>query len=248
MKQYFTYILNKRQTQQLNTFQLSCSSIDHCNYSIFSNEASDLWDIYILIYHENQLIGVLSCFVGNALEVSGLIHPLHRRQGLFTSAFFLLQSKFSKAQMEKLVFSGKEFYPGLQLCAFSLGYLHSFKELSMEYPLSHPLLPVDLLSFEIEKKQDSIWTFYFFKNDYEIGQCSIYMEPVLINIFDVSIYPEFRGKKLGTPMLISLLNHLQIYQKQIILQVSTKNKPAYQLYIRCGFIIIDSIIYYSRLL
>ena len=85
-------------------------------------------------------------------------------------------------------------------------------------------------------------TYFFYYGDAEIGCICTLEESCTVNIFNVFIEPEYRGKGFSREMMYSVLEDLIPLGKKIILQVADNNEPAFSLYAKCGFIIIDSVI------
>lgn len=84
-------------------------------------------------------------------------------------------------------------------------------------------------------------TYFFYLENTEIGSISIYEEKNTVNIFGVYIEPEFRGNGYSHEMLYSVLEDITSLGKRILLQVADNNIPAFSLYTKCGFEIIDYI-------
>lgn len=69
-----------------------------------------------------------------------------------------------------------------------------------------------------------------------VGICNANLKDKNISIYGISISPEFRGNGYGRDMLNLLLERLIPYDnKEIILEVSSTNQVAYNLYITSGF-------------
>lgn len=85
-------------------------------------------------------------------------------------------------------------------------------------------------------KSDTIKPYCAFLNDELVGTCGINLDGGEVYIFGVGICPDFQGKGYGKEMLHLLLEQIILNEHgKIKLEVNSKNKAAYQLYIKAGF-------------
>ncbi len=230
--------LSDTELDAVNSLISYCSAAEQLKYSFFTGESGCEEDYYILCCEE-QLVGFMSCFAGDTIELSGIVHPDYRRQHIFTNMYRKASEHFSDS---KIVFSGHDNYPGLRQCANALGYANSNHEYLMEYTGADIQCHSQL---EMEADNDS--TFYYYLGDEYIGQCSLFEDGQTVNIYNVEVDKDYRGRGYGRQILCDILNNVVNRDKRIILQVSESNKPACRLYAGCGFEIIDSVVFYSRL-
>lgn len=87
-------------------------------------------------------------------------------------------------------------------------------------------------------------TYFFRLGNAEIGCICTLEEAHTINIFNVYIEPDYRGQGFSREMLYSVLEDIIPLGKKILLQVADNNEPAFSLYTKCGFEIIDSVVSY----
>ena len=95
-------------------------------------------------------------------------------------------------------------------------------------------------SFNIIKGEENIFEFYL--QDELIGQSkfsnpekSSYFGENSIEIFDLKVYDEFRGKGYSKILLKNLLNYLSKITKLVEIHVKEDNEIAYNLYKSFGF-------------
>lgn len=208
------------------------------NYSAYLGDDCDD-DLFCLCYQDDILTGYAYLCLFDDAEISGFVLPRYRRRGIFTHMVKLL----TKGITCPIVFSGKDYYDGFRQCALSFNAVHCHIQYLMKYDSSLYVPKVFLSDYEVEKnRQEETWFFYM--DDEEIGQISLYIEENIINIFNVYMEPDKRG--LGySRLLLSTLLSLIPSDKDIFLQVSNENIPACRLYKTCGFRAVDSVTYYK---
>jgi len=90
-----------------------------------------------MYYDDNELIGYIGIceFGGNALEVNGMVHPMHRRNGIFKKLFSLVKDEWYKRESKKMLLlcdnnsvSGTEF-----IKYTSANYEHSEYEMFLNH-------------------------------------------------------------------------------------------------------------------
>ncbi len=237
MNKIITSKLNKKQIEDVNSLASACSEYDGLSYEPYTGEDEGC-DIFVLAYDGIQLIGFLSCFCDTEIEMSGLVLPKRRINGIFSDMYNYINEEY---ELDNIVFSGRDEYPGMSECAHRLGFGNSYHEYLMSYTSYDRLVLTNLNVVEDNGK-------YTYSNDNRIiGHCSLYIEERMINIYDVYVNEEYRGQGFGSVILSDILYRLSNCSKQIILQVSERNKAACRLYLTHGFKIIDSVVFYSKL-
>lgn len=226
--------LSDTDKQEINKLIEACSTSDGIKYSFYLGEDGCADDIFLLLYENQQLIGYVFCISTDIPEVSGIIAPSYRRNGYFSSSLSLLPHK-------NYIFSGHNDWPNLKYVSIKLGFNFCFHEFLMEYKEKSNTIKSQL-RYKIKKNQ-----FIFYSGLSKIGHCQLYIEADTINIFDVFVKRNRRNNGYGKMIISQILSLYSNHDKRIILQVSEKNKPAYKLYAACGFEVIDSVLYYSRL-
>lgn len=113
------------------------------------------------------------------------------------------------------------------------------RECLMRYTGNFQYVGVERLDWELEEIEDES-TYFFSVDGVEIGSISVYTENCRINIFNVYLEPSYRGQGFAKEMLSEVLHDLPA-DIEIVLQVADDNHPAYELYLACGFEVIDSV-------
>lgn len=82
-------------------------------------------------------------------------------------------------------------------------------------------------------------TYFFYYDGVEIGCICTLEEKNIISIFNVFIEPKYRGRGFSREMLYCVLEDLLPLGKKIRLHAADNNEPAFSLYAKCGFEVID---------
>lgn len=90
----------------------------------------------------------------------------------------------------------------------------------------------------------NILSFKYLEEDTIIGLCHATIEETFVSIFGVCISPAFQNKLHGKAMMLHLLDKLKAYEKDITIEVNSRNKRAFHLYERLGFVITVQFDYY----
>ena len=220
-----------------------------------------------LYYEQQALIGFLSAyfFYDDAVEVSLLVHPLYRKQGI---AKQLLQAIIPLVQFHnytKLIFSTPTNLNNKWLLGY--GYVYSHSEYYMERTELTPILDTNRnLTFKSATAEDidTLCTldelcfpqkhgdlphrfehlldsreyelFVAFHHETPIGKAHIRWENEGATLSDIAITPQQQGKGFGTALIAHCINQALSEGKPAInLDVETHNKRALNLYTRLGF-------------
>lgn len=125
--------LNDEQLEGLRRLEGVCNEHDHIflklNWDMLAGRTDNLANDYVYMAN-GELVGFLGIyqFSPSEVEISGMVHPEHRRQGIFSQLVKEAQQECRRRQVEKLIFicarpsqSGKEFLK-------SIGSKYSFAE------------------------------------------------------------------------------------------------------------------------
>ena len=236
--------LCSEEPDKISDLEQTCREADGFSYELYTGDDSETsGDFFVLCYTGSELIGFLSYFNADVPEISGIVHPKFRRQKVFSHMFETVENKLMN---KEIVFSGRELYPGFTKTALSLGGSNPYHEYLLKWN-KKTIFSGNLGILYDSSSAGQYRDFDFWINECQVGHCSLFTDSAAVNIFDVYIEPEFRGLGYGKAMLNRLLSHISGQSnKNIILQVSEKNKPACNLYFTNGFEVIDSVLYYSR--
>lgn len=86
-----------------------------------------------LYFQEGQLVGFLGLYLPNSreIEVSGMVHPLFRRQGIFRTLDEHMRVELRRRGIDQVIFSVNHVTPSGQAFAKSVGARYSFSEYRM---------------------------------------------------------------------------------------------------------------------
>lgn len=102
-----------------------------------------------------------------------------------------------------------------------------------------------LVEKSLQSPERECWCAYL--EDRMVGVCSINLEEGSISIYGLAIRPQEQGKGYGRQLLRLLLDRLTAREnREITLEVSSTNAPAYHLYLTSGFRVKTQFDYSSR--
>jgi ribosomal protein S18 acetylase RimI-like enzyme len=217
----------------------------------------------LLWYEDGRLVGFLGLYgfgvQPSEIELTGMIHPGFRRQGIFTRLFRAAEQLCRERGAERLLLiAERQSLSGAGFAA-SAGCRYDFSEYRMicnehaeaTAPAGFALRPVKQDDTAFLQNLDEICFGRSFPGGYdreleglsvamldgrEIGKIGLNYENGLGYIFGVCILPEYRGRGYGRAMLDAVLNrHFAAGDTPVILEVAVKNNGALTLYKSCGF-------------
>lgn len=108
-------------TLKTNDFMLQSRSADETNDFLY--------------FVEGELIGFLGVypFNGREVEISGMVHPSHRRKGLFTALVSAARAEVAQRGISKFIFINAETSTSGKLFLASLGAKYEFSEYWMRH-------------------------------------------------------------------------------------------------------------------
>lgn len=231
------------------------------------NRKSDIKNINeFLCYSGETLIGYIGIcnFGGDAGELTGMIHPLYRRKGIFKRLYTLAKEECIRRKFKRiLLVSDKNSVTGLQFIS-STDAIYSFSEYEMK--LDNIIVSNENKHIILRKasnsdaeeisKQNSIYfggthelvimpedeeknnkvTYMIELNSKIIGKIKIDFDDKSGFISGFGILPEYRRKGFGGEAIKSALEILKYYNIHSVgLEVAAENKNALNLYKACGF-------------
>ncbi|BCA93856.1 N-acetyltransferase [Legionella antarctica] len=262
--------LNAEQLEQLERLHALCKKADGSTPNLYTHILSQprAFPASLLYYEQRQLIGFLGAyfFYDDAVEISILVDPLHRRHGIARQLIRAILPLIQSQNYNKLIFSNPAQLNNVWLVAKGFSYLHS--EYYMERDDLSPLLDykpslvfrtatVDdlslLCSLDAEcfpdKQSDSFERFQHlidgreyqvilaFQNNKSIGKAHLRWLDNGATLSDIAILPEKQGQGLGTLLITHCINlALTEGKPHLNLDVETHNERALKLYTRLGFL------------
>jgi ribosomal protein S18 acetylase RimI-like enzyme len=261
--------LNESQLQDLEQLTQLCQSTDGGLPAIYHHLISQKRDTEsnILYYQDENLLGFLSVyfFYQDACEMSLLIAPGHRRQGIACQLLQTIIPLLITKSVSKLIFSSSASFCDNWIPAKGFSYQQS--EYHMERNSYETLFIVNqsltirkatMADLDVlcaldtacfpEHQANMIERFIFLLNNNEydillashndlvIGKAHINWQPKSTLLSDIAVFPEYQGRGLGGELLSHSINHvLSLGKIRLALDVETKNQSALNLYLRHGF-------------
>lgn len=261
--------LNKSQLHSLDNLATLCRATDGGVPALYRHILAQkrTSDNNVIYFQDNILLGFLSIyfFYTNACEVSVMVAPTHRRQGI---AKQLIQSILPLAiakHISTLIFSTPTEANAKWLS--QLGYVYQNSEYHMQRNSFEPifitrqaltirkatvadipaLCAIDELCFaEVEENMPARFTSLLDDSNYSIllafhhekavGKAHIRWQTDDAILSDIAITPRYQRQGWGSELLAYCINHaLSLGKTKLALDVETSNQNALKLYTRHGF-------------
>lgn len=271
--------LNKQQLQDLQHLANLCRAQNGSVPNLYTHILTQnrTFPASLLYYHNNELIGFLSVyfFYDDGVEISILVHPKHRRQGIAKKLMVSIIPLIQSQHYFKLIFSMPSNLNNTWLSTRGYTYLHS--EYYMERNDLAPVLDCNRsLTFRLASSKDipllcSIDDLCFPKKhgdllerfmilmgnrDYQImvashnnsaiGKAHIRWQDKGASLSDIAIHPQFQGKGFGSALIAHCINYALSEGKPLLnLDVETHNQKALNLYTQLGFAVQNACDYWS---
>ncbi|MDD6340555.1 MAG: GNAT family N-acetyltransferase [Butyrivibrio sp.] len=216
-----------------------CALTDNIQYDISPDNIDEPDSVCIVVLNEDNSASAfaIAYIMDSEIEITGLVHPEFRRQGIFSSIIDSIRAKYLKP----VVLFGKKNYPNFNEFCSALGFNSLEEECLMKY---EGQLPQDFEKMYFETEGDASYTAYFYnENDEHVGYLNVSESENCSTIHDVFIFDELRGMGYGKRMMQTILSDIAKRNKYAILHVSKSNKIAYHIYKSLGMNEISSIIY-----
>lgn len=202
-------------------------------------------------------------------EVTALVHPEYRHNGIFNELITYAKNTFPSYTFYSTipdymsdVYPQNDIYFSEYLMKMSYDDYIDFKNIASSdnnisscenynNPCKNPYSNC-LTSLEFYfSDDDSNYLAYISDCDEPVSVCNLDYEPSFTNIYGVFTEPEYRNMKIAYRMLESLMyeyfNDKELsndHKNPLILNVRSTNIPAVHLYKKCGFKISQSVSYY----
>ena len=222
--------------QQLERIFKESAEHDHIQYTLPPLVEIKDYSQTILALDENIPVGVIWNCDSELNEAFGMVTPKYRQQSIFKD----LLTRLKQNTQGNLTFYGKPEYTLMTICAEALGYTKTTTELLMIYNNSISPREWEYDAFE----DDNSFSYYI--DDNFIGSCSIFETDTTINIYEVFVEEAYRNQGYGSLIIEDVLWSISASGKNIILQVSQNNVSAMKCYEKCGFIVKDAIVFYTK--
>ncbi|KTD33809.1 hypothetical protein Lnau_2101 [Legionella nautarum] len=275
----FNNQLDHNQLSEVHKLATLCREVDSSSPPLYPHilEQKRANDSNLLFFEESKLIGFLSVyfFYANACEVTVIIAPSHRRQGIAKRLLQTIMPLLLAKQMDTLLFATPTEVNKRWLS--QLGFSYHNSEYQMQRHSYEPILitkqrlqirkasekdmldlcTIDELCFP-EEQDDMIARFNSLleENNYTvllafyqgraIGKAHIRWQSDNAILSDIAILPHSQGQGLGSELLSFCINHaLSLGITKLILDVETSNHNALNLYMRHDFKTINATDYWA---
>ncbi|QPC48120.1 GNAT family N-acetyltransferase [Mangrovibacillus cuniculi] len=226
-------------------------------------------------YEEQELIGYLALYpFGNKVEVCGMVHPSHRRKGLFSALFqqakqvieeqgftsiLLNTPAASKAGMEWTIAVGGKLKMSehqmkwdrvtktdLAPVILRKSTLDDYKWEADLDVLCFGMTREDAESFTNRKHAENLENFFIIEDEKQaVGKVRVQELDGEAWIYGFAVHPNFQGKGIGRRTLSQLINIYSQKDLDICLDVEVENLHALGLYESCGFRVTQGQDYYD---
>ncbi len=251
--------MNLIQTRELSENQLYdaktlidlCRLTDHTKgISFLENGVNAISDFpaFYLMYNGNMLISFLSVFLPNEeeCEIYANTLPEYRKKGYFRQLFELASEQLKKYGIYEVKFVNE---PGCEAGREALGRIGAEPESSeylMSYCMQQDANPLGNLRLEAEEVPNGRWIRTFRENE-PVGSVQVEIEQNVAAIYNVEVFPEYRGRGYGRETLLQTIQYLkQTGCCKILLHVSSSNPIAYHLYSHHGFVHVEQLDYWKK--
>ncbi|WP_028388841.1 GNAT family N-acetyltransferase [Legionella fairfieldensis] len=271
--------LSATQLQAVDVLAALCHGTDGGLPALYRHilEQKRITDNNVLYFQENNLLGFLSVyfFYADACEVSILVAPTHRRQGIAKQLLRAILPLLTIKQITTLIFSTPPVINETWLTRLGFHYRHS--EYHMQRQSYEPvLLTRQVLSIKkatpedipalcaidercFKEKQDNMparfdnllsegnYTLLLaYHGEKAVGKAHIRWHAEETILSDIAILPSYQGQGWGGELLACCINHALMQGKtKLALDVETSNHNALNLYTRHGFKSVNATDYWT---
>lgn len=257
--------LSDQELKDIGKLEASCCKNEpltmKLNWDMLETRSTDEVNDF-LYYDGDELIGFLGLYGLSEIEATGMVHPDHRRRGIFTELLHAARQECRKRNCSRiLMISERSSEPGTGFVR-QTGARYTFSEYRMrfaemgvpDFPQHGIALrkagPADLAELRHLRAEclglpqdDKEYTPAVHDSVYvaelegeSIGVIGVSIEGESSYIFGFGIKPEKRGRGYGREVLSRVLLELLSHQMTpAILEVAVENEKALSLYQSCGF-------------
>jgi len=271
--------LNKAQLHAVEKLSALCQSVDGGLPVLYRHLLLQkrISENNVLYFQDEQLIGFLSVyfFYATACEVSVMVAPGHRREGIARGLLQTIMPLLLAKQTNSLIFSTAPTINDTWLS--QLGFFYRNSDYHMQRNSYEPiflakqvldirkataadipdLCALDALCFTVEADNMPMrFAHLLDDNEYTlllalyhekiIGKAHIRWQPNGAILSDIAIAPTHQNQGFGSELLVYCINHaLTLGKTQLALDVETSNQSALNLYKRHGFNVVNANDYWA---
>lgn len=244
-----TSFLTNEQIDDINMLEELCSANDAFNYSVYREAGEHDNNCFFLLYNGRNLIAYAGCFTADYMELSVLFHPDYRNGTIYDSFMDFILDDLWDQNLTEIYISGHKNQEWFNKFIRNCDAAYTFSEYLMSISRLINIPVVKNVDYKIViKEQDCNTVYTLFVDKKEVGHCNVAVSGHLVNVWGVIINPIYRNKGFGKLLIKNVITSLLSGPKNdinIILQVSSNNIPACNVYKACGFEIKDSLDYYK---
>lgn len=205
---------------------------------------------FYLMYQENILVSVLSVFLPNEkeCEIYANTLPRYRKKGYFRQLYLTAEEQLKKYGISHVFFANE---PKCHAGSESLRCIGAYKDTSeymMSYRMETNALPKGILTFHYEETEDGEIAETYWDSE-KVASVHLFLENKVATIYDFEVLPKYRGRRFGVETLLLTVQHLkEMGCCKILLHVSSSNKIACRLYLNHGFVHVEQLDYWRKLI
>lgn len=191
----------------------------------------------------NNLVGFLGGIIlDDTVDITGLVHPDYRRQGIFTN----MLDKVRGYNPDSTLIGTIPDETLHMLINSSLKPTYSYSELLMRLEDSTSIKPVFTDSYIFSCLEDSdYYSMYANDTGEQIASCNLDFNVTFTSVYEVFVNEDMRNRGIGTTFMSTFIEeYFEEYNKPLMLHVTSNNTAAVKLYEKCGFHTVESIPYY----
>lgn len=263
-------MLTKKQLDDIRSLQQICEETENIelkfNWDTLKSRPADEKNDYFHYDKSGKLLGYLALYsFGGPAELCGMVHPDHRRKGIFCSLFNEAAKQLTQAS--KLLINAPATSESAKGFIKSFPCSYSFSEYQMKRHKSAEIGTInqevtmekavrsdldfinhlDTVCFDVPKEEAAAFnknifdcenekTFIIKYKGVKSGKIRIQIEEGAAWFYGFAVDPLFQGKGIGRSALTNAVNHQ--HSKGISwvhLEVAAENDHALSLYKSCGF-------------
>lgn len=192
---------------------------------------------------DERVVGFLCPYIIDQYNVEFCVFvlPDYRRQSIASKLFFQMVTDFGTYSYRTSIHPdnniGKEFLG-------KMGFTYGCRECSMKLSKGQFKREENNMKLQASKQDDKILISGLI-DDIEVGHLELTASQNTACIHDVEIEEKLRRNGYGYQMLNAALDDIFEKYESVLLHVTKENKPAYQLYLKTGFEVLEELDYYE---
>lgn len=245
-----TYDVAFAKTQNLidscNSIFEECTANDNFSQTFFIDDDYKDYSSHPFLYYaikDEKMIGFLSTYPIDKYNVEFCLYvlPDFRRNHIASELFFRMVTDFDSCSFKCMLTPDSELAKSF---LEKMGFQYGSTECQMVANKKDFSNDADKIEINVDIADEMI-NISAYENEEFIGQAKVSASNMIACIHDVEIIEEKRGEGLGYKLVMTLLSQTFDKYDTVTLHVTKENKPAFNLYQKCGFKIKDVIEIYE---